>query len=277
MECYENRKIVSMVVSDSISYNHQVLKNPDAEKFVYHTHDRFEIIFLIRGNMQYVAEGRCYDLEAGDLILTRPSVFHTIFPKDDSTYERYDAIIDEKLIDRGIRDKIPKNQHVFKFARDERIYELFSKLDTYYGRFEESEYAHLAFNVIEELIYNLTLFDGAGEWGTVNPLIDKATSYILEHLDKIRGIDEISDALYVTKSHLHHIFIKYLRMTPAKYILSKRLLRAQKRILRGGKPTDVYTECGFEDYATFFRNYKKYFGYAPSQTHSTEIRRDIIQ
>ena len=65
-------------------------------------------------------------------------------------------------------------------------------------------------------------------------------------------------------------------MTPAKYILSKRMLKAQKMIHRGEKPTAVYIKCGFDDYATFFRNYKKYFGYPPSAAAEIEITREII-
>lgn len=267
---------VSEVKLDNISYNHHLNKHTAPEMFSYHTHDRYELIFLIKGDMQYISEGRCYNLEVGDLVLTRPSVFHAMMPKSVTHYDRYDAIINEKLISKSIRDKIPKMREVFKCAGNDRIFELFSKLDQYYGKFSEEDYGRLAFNIIEEVIYNLALIDEEGERGSVNPLIDKATSYIREHLTEIRNIDEISSALYITKSHLHHLFIKDLHMTPGKYILSKRLLLAEKRILRGEKPTDIFTECGFDDYATFFRNYKKHFGISPSATAKTEITRVII-
>ena len=270
------RETVSVAVCDDISYNHTVTDKATPELFTYHSHDRYEIIFLIKGNMKYIAEGRGYDLEVGDLILTRAGVFHSIFPSETTHYDRYDAIINERLIPKSIRDKIPKMKDVFRCAGCERIFELFAKLDFYYGKFSEDEYNRLTFNVIEEIIFNLTLLDEDGERGSVNPLIDKATAYIREHLTEIKGIEEISSALYITKSHLHHIFIKELRMTPAKYILSKRLILAEKKLRRGAKPTEIYAECGFEDYTTFFRNYKKYFGSSPSVATDISIRRELI-
>ena len=257
MDRYSNYTMVSNVMCEDVSYNHHFNKHTSPELFTYHTHDRYEIILLLKGKMKYDAEGRSYDLEVGDLILTRPGVFHSIFPTEVTYYDRYDIIINEKLIEKSIRDRIPKMRDVFRCAGNERIFELFSRLDFYYGKFSDEEYGHLICNIIEEVFYNLTLLDEDGERGSVNPLIDKATAYIREHLTEISGIDEVSASLYITKSHLHHIFTKELHMTPAKYILSKRLLLAEKKLRRGAKPTEVYTECGFDDYTTFFRNYKK--------------------
>ena len=51
---------------------------------------------------------------------------------------------------------------------------------------------------------------------------------------------------------------------------------ARRLIRRGRRPTDVFTECGFNDYATFFRNYKSYFGYAPSEECEKSALLDIL-
>ena len=269
-------ELVSECLSEDVKYNHYIITGANESDFSYHTHDRYEIILVVKGDMKYVAEGKSYDLAVGDLILTRPSAFHAVMTKGVTCYERYDSIFNEKIVERSILDRIPKDRDVFKCTANERMFDLFSKLDFYYNKFTDNEYAKLTESIIAEAVYNLTLLDGAEDTAVVNPLIDKATDYIRTHLSTVRGLDEISDALYVTKSHLHHLFIKYLHMTPSKYILSKRLLKAQKRILSGGKPTEVYTECGFDDYATFFRNYKRYFGYSPSVSRNTEITREIL-
>ena len=272
----DSTQIISKVVHEKIGYNHSAKKIDKTASFSYHTHDRCEIIFIMKGDMRYEAEGKSYDLTVGDLIFTPPSVFHAVLPKSATLYERYDIILDEKMINKGILDRIPKDQGVFKCGANERIFDLFSKLDFYYDKYTEEEYGNLAFNIAEEVIYNLVLMDTYSQLGVVNPLIDKAIAYINRNLVNIQSVEEISDSLYITKSHLHHLFAKYLRMTPAKYILSKRLLKSQKMIYRGAKPTEVFSECGFNDYATFFRNYKKYFGYSPSNTDAVEITREIL-
>ena len=115
------------------------------------------------------------------------------------------------------------------------------------------------------MLYNLTLaspyevsFDG-------NPLVRAAIDYINDNLTVIRSIEDICASLFITKSHLHHLFTEHLQVTPAKYIVAKRLILAQRLIRRGQKPTEVFFQCGFLDYATFFRNYKRHFGYAPNR------------
>ena len=65
-------------------------------------------------------------------------------------------------------------------------------------------------------------------------------------------------------------------MSPKQYIISKRLAKARKMIRRGERPTAVSAECGFGDYTTFFRNYKKYFGYSPSLESETEASLDFF-
>ena len=86
----------------------------------------------------------------------------------------------------------------------------------------------------------------------------------------------MSRALYITKSHLHHLFSKHLQLTPAKYITQKRLMLARRKLRRGEKPTAVFSDCGFEDYATFFRNYKRHFGYSPAEESKAVINRTIL-
>ncbi|MBP3913408.1 MAG: AraC family transcriptional regulator [Lachnospiraceae bacterium] len=49
-----------------------------------------------------------------------------------------------------------------------------------------------------------------------------------------------------------------------KYISIKRLLAAHARILRGDSVSEAAYACGFGDYSSFFRMYKKHFGRAPS-------------
>ena len=272
----QNAELFSSVVTDKINYNHVSRKITEPDTFAYHTHDRFELIFIIKGDIKYIVEGKTYKLAPGDLILTRPASFHIVIPEVETQYERYDIIIDEKNVNKAVIDRIPKDQDVFRCGANERIFEMFSRFDYYYEKYTKEEYGHLAFNIAEEIIYNLILLDTDSQYGVINPLIDKATDYIMKNLIEIQSVEEIRDALYITKSHLHHLFSKYLHMTPAKYIMSKRLLKAQKKIYRGAKPTEVFTECGFDDYATFFRNYKRYFGYPPSSTVNMEITREII-
>ena len=56
----------------------------------------------------------------------------------------------------------------------------------------------------------------------------------------------------------------------------KKLRLAQAEMQTGSHPTEVATRYGFENYATFYRNYKRHFGVAPSECAEVENMRTYI-
>lgn len=97
--------------------------------------------------------------------------------------------------------------------------------------------------------------------------LNRITHYINTHLADPLHIENICEQFYISKSQLQRNFNSNLGITIGDYIMTKRLLRAQSLIRKGYKPTEIYIECGFQNYSGFFRAYKKFFGYSPSQEH----------
>ena len=265
------------VIGDGFVLDHRVIEEAEGDAFAPHIHEDWEMLFFLRGDVIYKVEGKSYRLSKGDLVLSKPSVFHNLEPSPNSLYERYNVILDGRLLPKSIRRAIPDGIDVFGFAGNARMFDLFEKMQSYSESFSGEELELIIKNLLIEVVYNLVHNDGyvTGKTST-NPLINKALAYIEEHLTTVKSIDEICEALFITKSHLHHLFSGALGVTPKQYINTKRLLLAQKHIRRGRRATEVAAEVGYEDYATFFRNYKKYFGYAPSE-ESTRVRADEIK
>ena len=156
------------------------------------------------------------------------------------------------------------------------ILEILERIEAFSEHFSDEEMLHISKALTEEIFFNLAIAERKTKNATVNPLVDKAISYIHDNLTTITDIAEICDALYITKSHLHHIFVKTMQMSPKQYIISKRLAMARKMIRRGEKPTEVSAICGFGDYTTFFRNYKKAYGYSPSEEVDYDMTAELV-
>lgn len=103
------------------------------------------------------------------------------------------------------------------------------------------------------------------DYTKVNPLVYRAAEYIDENLLSLTGVDEVCSKLFVTKSHLYHLFNEYLNISPKKYIMHKKLTFAKREIYLGKKATEVCVKCGFSDYSAFYRAYKKHFGCSPTE------------
>ncbi|MBQ8371493.1 MAG: helix-turn-helix transcriptional regulator [Clostridia bacterium] len=254
------------VVCEDFALDHRTIEDACGDSFTTHIHDTWELLFFLRGNVTYHVEGKSYKLFRGDMVLSRPFVFHHIEPNDGTAYERFNIVFDGKLIPKGIRRLISTETDVFGFGDNPRIYELFDKMEDYAKHFEGEELLRILGHLIEEVIYNIVISEGQTRGQTIsNPLVSRALAYIDENLSTVKSIEEISNSLYITKSYLHHLFDANLGVSPKHYITTKRLLLAQKMIRRGKRATEVAPLVGFDDYATFFRNYKRHFGYSPSE------------
>lgn len=254
------------IESESFLVEHRIIEAPLGDSFSPRIHEAWELFFFLKGEVSYRVEGKQYVLRSGDLVLSRPAAFHHPEPTSEAIYEAYSLLIDDGMIPDGIRRSIPEGVEVFSFGDGGRMADLFEKIELYSDTFSGDELLTLVKCIVTEIIYNLAIEDSfTVRHATQNPLIERALDYIDENLTQIRGIDEICERPYITKSHLHHLFIRNLGVTPKRYINSKRLLMAQGLMRAGVSATEAAQMVGFEDYATFFRNYKKHFGCSPSE------------
>ena len=58
-------------------------------------------------------------------------------------------------------------------------------------------------------------------------------------------------------------------MTMSKYIEQKRMNRANELLAQGQKTvTEIAAECGFGNPNSFYKAYKRFYGYAPTLQHT---------
>ena len=98
----------------------------------------------------------------------------------------------------------------------------------------------------------------------------KILSHINRHLTTIKSVDDISSALFFSKSYIMHLFKSELRVGVMQYVRNKKILLAHQKIRKGEKPTEVYAKCGFSNYPSFYRAYCAYFGESPKCAKSVE-------
>ncbi len=258
--------IQNLKSGESIRYTHAVHPNPPCDLFAMHSHNVYEIIHIISGDASYIIEDRKYKLSAGDMVITRPSDYHYIEINSSIDYNRQAIIFDGKALglDMSI---LPKGLDVLPLAEHGEVREIFAKLDKYAELFFEERFFEILESLTREMVYNLSVLKQAPRMKTdfgASPILTAALAYIREHLFDISDIAEIAEAVFVTESYLFRLFKNHLGQSPKKYIRDKRMLKAQRMLLDGRRPSDVAAACGFSDYATFYRNYTSFFGISPS-------------
>ncbi|MBK5354562.1 helix-turn-helix domain-containing protein [Pseudomonas sp. TH41] len=87
-----------------------------------------------------------------------------------------------------------------------------------------------------------------------------------EHLDRTLGIDELAQAMGISRRHLERLFKRSLGCSPSRHYLDLRLQQARQLLRAGEQPlSDVARECGFVSLQHFFRCYRQYFGAHPRE------------
>lgn len=274
-------KNISCYRDENIYQGHSFHTQPHDKYFSIHTHDICEIIYLNRGDVSVIIGEKVYKMPEESLVIFRANVPHRIrIDGSDVPYERHNILFDENKLAKGIFHKLPKELDIVKCGKKTRITELFEKIDYYYDNFQEEDLSVLIPNTVEEILYNLYLepLDNLEvNRMSINPIISGAVNYINRHYTEPITIEDISREICVTKSHLQHLFVEHMNISPKKYVNLKRLSKAQKLIKAGEKPSEIFSACGFREYSTFFRNYSNYFGYTPSQKDEIVNERQIEQ
>lgn len=269
----------SQYEDDTLVYNHSTKQDQEHKDYSPHFHDICELIFFKTGDISYITDGRKYKLSKNMLVLSRPTDRHCVCIDGDKEYERYNILFDEKLLPFNIYEKIPYDVSVIDFNKNKSVINLFDKMDFYCKNLEGNDLKRVLSNLIEEVFFNIIIETNSHkeidykeiDYEQINPLVSAAVKYIDENLLAIKNIDEICNELFITKSHLHHLFVKHLQISPKKFITAKRLAYAKREMYSGVKAMDVCIKCGFSDYSAFFRAYKNHFKYCPSSTEAKEI------
>lgn len=89
--------------------------------------------------------------------------------------------------------------------------------------------------------------------------------YINRHLQEELTIDILAKQSYLSKYYLMRKFKENTGYTLHNYITSKRLLLARSLIAEGTPVIKAARQCGFKEYSTFVRAYKRQFSKVPSQ------------
>ena len=259
----------------SIMFNRTLYENTKKQSMELHSHDVCELIFLKKGDVSYINDGKTYKLNKNNLVFTRPSELHAIIVNSDCDYDRYDILFDTDIIPSSLYEKFSPVTNVVDFEENNIVKDIFKKMMFYSENFEGEELEKILSALIIEVCFNLALKQGKTISSSGNAVVDRAIEYIDENLTTIETITQICDELYIAKSHLHHLFKTHLNISPKQYLMSKRLILAQREIYSGKKPTEVYSNFGFNDYSAFYRDFKKFFGYSPSEVNKVEIKQEI--
>lgn len=260
------------------------LKDDKSMEFEYHFHDFNKIIIFISGNVTYLIEGKAYKLKPWDILLVSSSEVHKAVIDAGGTYERMIIWVNSNFL---TRHNSPRCNLLtcFDIASEEKSNllrlnpDLLRQVKYILAQLKE-ECAGDAFGsqiiknslFLQLIVYLNRLYlepeaiKNQAE-GDYDESIEKVMRYINENLYQDMSIDSLASKFYMSRYHLMHKFKSQTGYTIHSYILQKRLMKANSLIKSGKSMTEACIECGFGNYSSFVRAFKKVYGLSPKKHH----------
>ena len=267
---------------NQIIFHHSLSKNPDPDKFTMHAHKMCEILYFLSGSGKYIVEGSEYTIEPGSLMLMRQSEAHKVQIRPDCTYERIALHFSPSIIQQidpegkllaafknrplGQRNFYHRGSYRSGFVL-ECLNSMKSDTDDDYSR-RLSIISHL-FPILSEVNAAFITRQDETESKPYQNISRELVYYVNYNLmSPDLSLDSLCEHFLVSKCHLNRIFKNATGSTVWDYVLIKRMMAA-RQMLKSGKPaSEVCQACGFRDYSSFYRLYKKYFNTTPQKEKS---------
>lgn len=258
----------------NISIMHMVDDELSQENFTPHVHDRYELFCLVRGEVDYVVEGNVYLLEPGSMMLMRSAETHKLLVRGGGAYERYVIYFTPEFFwEKGFARELlaPFTARGLGERNLYRPPDFGGVPPLFYLRkmFREREGLPLELAAAANLSALLSaacqiFMHGREEAPAPNGSGREILAYVNENLTEKITLAEISARVHMSRSQVSRVFRRLTGTSVYDYIASKRLILAQERMAKGENASAAASACGFRDYSSFYRLYKKRFGSAPT-------------
>lgn len=240
------------------------------------THDFWECVYVLSGEISVSADERVYDLKKGQIIFHKPLELHKFHVTDKSGAELiiFSFSAEGELLS-FLKDKV----FSLNLIQENIMRELISYADTYADKsagqrmflsaFESSKtYSQTVSLFLQRLFLSLSennvVLESSNEHES--KVFSTAVSFMNESLNEKPTIEEIASRANVSVSSLKRIFTKFAGMGIHKYFLKLKLKRAAELLVEGRSVTEVSEKLGFSSQGYFTKTFKRETGVLPSET-----------
>jgi|GEM_PF-431494 len=245
-----------------------------------HSHDAFEMIYMIRGSSDWWVGNSVYELTPGDVYVTRPGEHHGLVNAMMTPSEYYWMQVQFRnngsLPNMSTKDALSLGRdlsamHLRSFAASREVAHCFQQIleehrspDPYSTSFAQAALHALLIRLIRDhMVYARRLERSET---TRSTLVREAMDLIDQGLDKPLSSLGITTNARMCDSLFHKRFLTEVGWTPIEYRTRRRIQRA-KAMLRENRLTitDIALELGFRTSQYFATVFKKATGISPRQ------------
>lgn len=278
------RKFVLSYYKNATSDFHITRISSPREALHIHSHDYFQIYYVIRGRITHHLENTTADLTAGDIFILPPNQPHYIETPDgevdffslsfmpdyfQTVKEANKLILDFLLYLQA--EQAEKIEPKISLSYEDTIFTstlLTRILSEFTGnKTGKSEMIREMVSVLLSLFARVYFEENATALTAREnrQLVMHSIEYIKTHFDEELTLREMVRRSAMSKTNFCTIFHSVTGMPFKEYLNRYRIERASELITAGEKISAAANYCGYSDFSTFYRNFKKYMEISPSE------------
>ena len=255
------------------------LDHPSNDRFRLHFHNHYEIYLLLEGDAKYIVEEKNYPLSPYDIIVIRRNQMHRVYHNTPSYYHRIVLMVHPQFFQTAhceeyeqiFLDSSPDtgNRIDAGTVRRSGLYDAFQRIRRYSDNFTNID-TPIVQSVLIEILYLLNHITLRPDTDPTNTRLKEIITYLNQHFSEDVSLDDLAQRFFLSKYHLCHIFLAGTGLTVHQYITNKRLTKVDELAENGIPIQEAALQAGFNHYSSFYRSYKKKYGYSPKNRNIYE-------
>lgn len=267
--------------ADRIYGHHLRDEQPDTSQYCMHTHSGFELFYFISGSARYRVEASIYPMQPGDILIIRSGETHSLLLDPMQPYERIAIHFSPELMTETLNSRLlspfmdrplgRQNRYAAQELPADFVRLCLERLLVCGQEERESDVFAYLLPLLQEL-YKVWQRRSPESENEAPPLAARMIAYINQHLNELNGLQQLEQQFFLSQSQINRIFRRFTGSSVWEYVQIKRLFAARQLLHQGVSPCKAAAECGYKEYSTFYRAYKKRFGNAPQQDQGEGFR-----
>ena len=246
-----------------------------------HNHSYYQICYVIGGKGAVSINNKNFKMSKGDIFIFNPFEYHSL--KSDKKHPSETIVIGIGLKNNIWSLYIPKEYNIISKIKDVKTQNVKAILKHVIKEHSKRElgYKEIEISLLNQLLVTIkriitknsdkrVIF--SHKYVEKTDRMEQIKNYIYRNYKNKLSLDNIAQAVFLSKYHLLHVFKKALGITPYEYIQQLRIDDA-KRLLNTTNKTvsEIAFEVGFESISQFNRTFKKISKTSPTQYKSRRL------